>query len=418
MIVNTGIRRRQAPQPSLYLNFAQSGSLAGRGVTLTGTRASAQTYFDSTGTMQSAANDVMAYDYNPPTLAALGLSLWEARTNLCLQSEDLTTSWTPTRASISANATAAPNGLVTADKLVEDSTAASTHIVASADQNLSTATVYTYTVFAKAAGRTAFNMQIGTGVGAYGAVVPFCYFDLSSVSIASSGSGVGSIQTLPNGWFRCSFVAIATTSASTTNMRLKLAIGASDSYSGDGSSGMYLWGAGVEAGAFITPYIATAGASATRALFADSTTTLTWQGATENTYTVSGTKSVVSSAGVLFQLDDGTENNRITLSVNASAQATLTVVTGGVSQAAINAGTVTANTSFKCAFRIKNNDIAVSLNGAVVVADTTTPNGLPTVTTLRYGRDSAGTNVVNGWIATSSGYPRGLPDGTLQGLST
>jgi hypothetical protein len=48
---------------------------------LTVTRAGTATYFDSTGTLQSASTNVARFDYDPSTLAAKGLLLEGARTN-------------------------------------------------------------------------------------------------------------------------------------------------------------------------------------------------------------------------------------------------------------------------------------------------------------------------------------------------
>lgn len=48
---------------------------------ITFTRASTATYFDATGTLQSAAIDAPRLDYNPATLAAQGFLIEEARTN-------------------------------------------------------------------------------------------------------------------------------------------------------------------------------------------------------------------------------------------------------------------------------------------------------------------------------------------------
>ena len=53
---------------------------------MTFTRSGTQTYFDSTGTLQTATTNVAAFDYDPTTLVPLGLSMWEARTNLVLNS--------------------------------------------------------------------------------------------------------------------------------------------------------------------------------------------------------------------------------------------------------------------------------------------------------------------------------------------
>jgi hypothetical protein len=58
---------------------------------ITFTRASTATYFDSTGTMQTAATNAPRWDYNPSTHALNGLLIEEARTNLLLNSAALGT---------------------------------------------------------------------------------------------------------------------------------------------------------------------------------------------------------------------------------------------------------------------------------------------------------------------------------------
>ena len=66
------------PGASLDLSFMQPGTLD---PLLTFTRASTGTYFDSTGTMQTAAINQPRWDYDPITLALRGLLLEDARTN-------------------------------------------------------------------------------------------------------------------------------------------------------------------------------------------------------------------------------------------------------------------------------------------------------------------------------------------------
>jgi hypothetical protein len=73
--------------PTLALNFL-SGSLDSR---ITFTRASTGTYFDSSGVLQTAAINAPRFDYDPSTLAAQGLLIEEARTNLVLNSAALAT---------------------------------------------------------------------------------------------------------------------------------------------------------------------------------------------------------------------------------------------------------------------------------------------------------------------------------------
>jgi hypothetical protein len=68
---------------TLSLNFLTPGALD---PLLTFTRASTATYFDATGTMQTAAINAPRWDYDPVTLQSRGLLLEDQRTNLLLNS--------------------------------------------------------------------------------------------------------------------------------------------------------------------------------------------------------------------------------------------------------------------------------------------------------------------------------------------
>lgn len=75
------------PPATLDLLFT-SGTLDPR---ITFTRASAGWYFNSSGVLTQAAVDAARFDYDPSTLAAKGLLIEEARTNLLLNSTTLAT---------------------------------------------------------------------------------------------------------------------------------------------------------------------------------------------------------------------------------------------------------------------------------------------------------------------------------------
>src|SRR4051812_3519980 len=101
-------------------------SLRARSLTdlATFTRASTAMYVNALGVLASAAEDTPRIDYDPITLTPRGLLIEEARTNLLLRSESVATSpWTRTRMNApSTNAAIAPDGTLTADQLVEDTT--------------------------------------------------------------------------------------------------------------------------------------------------------------------------------------------------------------------------------------------------------------------------------------------------------
>ena len=76
------------PGATLDLSFMTPGVLDPR---ITFTRGSTATYFDATGTMQTAAINAPRWDYDPVTHQLRGLLLEDARTNLLLNSAALVT---------------------------------------------------------------------------------------------------------------------------------------------------------------------------------------------------------------------------------------------------------------------------------------------------------------------------------------
>jgi hypothetical protein len=245
-------------RPSLLLDFANTRSLDPR---VTFTRASGGTHFNAQGLLVTAGDNRPRFDHDPVTGQSLGLLVEEARTNLLLRSEEFDVSpWGPTRASITANVTAttAPDGTNTADKVVEDTTASATHIIAQAVSYTSGVT-YTISIYAKAAERTAFNLRASTQSTFPGEAI----LDLAAGTVMNV-NGTGGIVPVGNGWYRCSVTATASANG-TTGTGLYIRNGGTLSYTGDGTSGIYIWGAQLEAGAFPTSYVRTVDAQATRA---------------------------------------------------------------------------------------------------------------------------------------------------------
>lgn len=185
-----------------------------------------------------------------------------ARTNLALQSENLSTTWAGNRTSVSANSAVAPDGTTTADKLVEDSTASNTHYTAQSIA-LADSTNYVWSVFVKAAGRDWVRI---VGIAKTGGVRAV-YVNLAT-GVAGQTSGIGAsdyrIEAHPNGWYRVSVVFASGTGANGGGQVRLADSDGGESYSGDGSSGVYVWGAQMEAASFVSSYIPTTTASVTR----------------------------------------------------------------------------------------------------------------------------------------------------------
>ena len=231
-------------------------------------RSTTATYLDSSGVIQTAAintarDPAYAYDQNGD-LQEIGLLLENSSTNLLRYSEAIdNAAWAKSRASISADATNAPDGNATADKLIEDSTAANTHVVT---QSISwtTGTTYTFSCYFKADTRTEVELLFsGTAFG----TTKGRSFDLSNGASFEGDSPSTiryGIEAAGNGWYRC-YITDTTTANATASAAIFLSKDGTRTYDGDGASGLFIWGVQVEAQQYATSYIPTTSAAVTRA---------------------------------------------------------------------------------------------------------------------------------------------------------
>jgi len=116
--------------------------------------------------------------------------------------------WTKVRSSISSDVITAPDGTLTADKLVEDTTASATHEVSSGFTPTNGET-YTFSFYAKADNRNWVYAGLTTGTASY------AFFDLVN-GVVGTVNGVytgATIQSIGSGWYRCS-ITRTTTAAS------------------------------------------------------------------------------------------------------------------------------------------------------------------------------------------------------------
>jgi len=232
------------------------------------TRSTTATYFDADGVMQTAPVDVPRIGYDPVTHAHTGLILEGAATNLLTYSEQFDNgSWTKSESTFTANAVTAPDGTTTADKMVESTTASAYHYSYQGVSKSASAIQYTYSIYVKNAGRElVVNVTSDGGSNGVG-----LHFNPSTGVITSAAStfgtytgASGSAISIGNGWYRVT-LTFTTNTAVLFSPQHTLHNGSSTTYTGDGASGIYLWGAQLETGSTATSYIPTTSAAVTRA---------------------------------------------------------------------------------------------------------------------------------------------------------
>jgi hypothetical protein len=381
-----------------------------------GVTADLSTYYPTT----SAAYQGPRLDYDPATLAARGLLIEEQRTNLLTQSEEFNdAAWTKTNSSITANATTAPSGTVTADKLVE---ALDTNLVHQVDQTgvtvVSLAT-YTASVFVKADTRTRVRVAFIVGGGGVTADANLTAGTIGAATAFSGGTAVASsIQAINNGWYRISVTGNGAAGTS-GDVRIELLDASGNrQYNGDGTSGLYIWGAQLEAGAFPTSYIPTTTTALTRSADVASVDTLSpWYNATEGTiYAEAQISAGVGATPAAFaSLDDTTTSNRIQLRrASPGNLASFRMVSSAGSIDVTSAsGTLTGVNKMAAAFTASDQN---AVNNGTVFTGITSIASLPTVTRLLLG-DGPGSLPLNGHLRRITYYPRRLSDAELQAIT-
>jgi hypothetical protein len=174
----------------------------------------------------------------------------EARTNLLTYSQEAdNAAWGKGNASVVANQAVAPDGTTTMDKFVEASDVGQQHDLNNL-ATLATATTYAMSIYLKAAERTIVRLLASGSAysGAGTTAERSAFFDLSNGTVSTIGSGLvsASIQSVGNGIYRCTIVDTTTSAASGGPTATLVSTGTTTTYNGDGTSGVYVWGAQLE----------------------------------------------------------------------------------------------------------------------------------------------------------------------------
>jgi hypothetical protein len=388
-------------------------------------RESTKTRIGPTGLIETVASGSPAFDYDPVTGAAKGISIEGQRTNLNTYSAPTSGQWSATRSTSTYNSGDAPNGTTTAVVNSPNAGTGASYFHGPALAYTS-GTTYSLSCFVRAG--TNNRIQL-TGASAVFGSSQYANFLLSGAGSVSASAGcTAGIQQAANGWYRIWIIVAATATASGHSGALTHILTGSDgrvpSLTFAGTESIYAWGAQVEAGSFPSSYIPTSGSAGTR--LADNVTNTSsntvpfadWYNQSEGAVLAKfkGTGGDESYPRI-YEIGGGTTQDRITTNLAISTRnIEMAVFDGGAFQAS-RGSPITGLSNSAGALAYKENDFAFSINGDSPTLGTS--GTLPTVDRMSIGRQNDTTaGYIFGHIKELRYYPARVSNSELARITT
>lgn len=383
---------------------------------ITFTRSSAATFFDATGTLQTAAIDAPRFDFNELTLAARGLRLESQRTNNIrnntMQGAAAGTPGTlPTNWSVSGFAgltrqivgTSVVNGIECID-VRYSGTASGTfgNINFEAPTQIVAANAQTWSGSAW--------VQVISG-SLSGLVVALTAQQRDSGGVFLSDTANGTASAAVGSTFRRITRQHTTNNAATAFIQPYLQFAITNGAAIDITLRIGL--PQLERGAYSTSPIRTTGAAVARAADSAVINTLSpWFNPVEGTL-FAEFESIAVDTRTVVDINDGTSNESIRLRT-IGTDPFFTVTDNGSNVANIDAGTAAAGVIHKFAGSYSAAGFQSCINGGTVQ---TAPGAtLPTLTQMLLGNSAAG-NSLDGWLRRFVYYPRALSAAQLPAIT-
>jgi hypothetical protein len=368
----------------------------------------------------TAAAGVARFEHNPITGESLGLEIEEQRVNLLQRSEEFDNAyWFKDTSSVDANAIVAPNGTQTGEKMKTGASAGACSIFNNTALTF-TAQAYTWSVFAKAGELNWIT------ISAYDGAHRRTWFNLATGVVGTNAAGnTATITPVGNGWYRCT---VSRTAAATSAGYWQINSATADNsltVPADSWSGVYIWGAQLEAGAFATSYIPTVASQVTRSADAASMTGAnfsSWYNAAEWSIYVEAENrnGIASNTNYHFaSISDGTNANSQILRIDASNNrpSSFGSYNGIANQWDFLYGTAVNRGSFcKLALGYALNNVGFTSNAGAASTDVVAQ--IPTQNALTIGASPLNAQLLNGCIRKIAYYPARVTNAQLQGLTT
>lgn len=405
--------------PRLALDFT-TASLDSR-VTFTRTGNTA-TVVNSSGNIAVVNADIPRFDYDSITLACKGLLIEESRANLLLQSQaidqaawtksNLNTTGTPPYIDVAIS----PDGTQNADLVIPDTTLTASHKIGQASATVTAGATVTSSIYLKPGGYNFVLLRVSNSSesAAFQVLVNLSNGTVGTPSAYGSGATVAgaTITLCKNGWYRVTLTG-AITGLLAYAQNIYVYQSGTSSFAGDGTSGVYMWGVQVEAGAFSTSYIPTTTTTVTRnteLAVMTGTNFTSWFNESEGTLVVSAS---TNSSAILLSFQIATDdNNRVGIGYSGTANI-FRIRNNGVGPDPAN---ITASaTGYLAALAYKVANSGASSNASAVA--TSSPGTMTARTTASFGSNLSGNFPQNGTIRRAAYYPLRLTNAELQAFS-
>lgn len=406
------------PKPSFMADFVRGRySVRGEDKTyesiITTTRGSTGNVVGPNGLIVSVAANIPRFDYDPVTLKPLGLLTEEARTNIVLQSADLT-KWVAQQTTVTPSTVVAPDGTTTAILAISNSVQA-WHQVRSQVFQVTQGVTYSASVYVKSAGLTTTRLTFENA--AFFSTAHAGRFNLATGTVMS---GVDArIVPAGDGWYRISVVSTALATGTTI---IALGLGG-DIVSGNDQDGLILFGPQVEAGGACSSYNPTITTSVARA--ADLIRVMDivpWFNQTQGTLLLEFEPGVIGIGGVaagVWLSQVSVANSSVAVRKNntqGGINGVISSKTGAVQlNAAMSTKLVPLGQTCKAALSYDANSAIMCLDGQPAMSKDTIE--LPTPELMTIGSTGNGQQFTNGHVKRILYFPQKLTESQLRALT-
>lgn len=331
------------------------------------------------GLLEEMGSNIPRIDYSDGGCPSLLLE--PQRTNKIEYSEDFSqSSWSKNDVTTSANQSVSPKGSIDATKLIEGT--GSVEHYTEDTTTLTAAGDYSFSVFAKADDYDKIRVR-PVHVGASEGTTTDIDFTLTNNGSYSTlpSYATASIENYGNGWYRCVVNVSLTGPITSIRHRIQLVKDGDHIYQGDGSSGVFIWGAQLEEANYPTSYIKNSGTSsgATRSADASYFTgeLQSYMDTSEGVFEVKA-KALSNggrSASGRISFSDISGYNTVTIAYPVNPNDLFLIFradTSNIVNTTILDNSFTQDETNTVKVKWKSGDIQVKVNGTVIFSDSST----------------------------------------------